>query len=243
MTDDQMTEDQMTEAPMTGDRTAERPMGAAVTAGRLPEVFTGTHDNLDGADGHTPWPDDVPPDQDDTWYPLRDDPWKARRMEYIIAGFWAITALCGIGLMIVYWTGGQAQFEGALLLLAFASLGMGLLLWARYLLPGHDITASRGHHVSDPEERAAIVGSLSRGTEAMMSRRGFLGEQGPGAGGRDLRRRRHMAARLPRHPSRRRLVPHQVVPRARGWSPKTATPCTLTTSWWTGCSRCSRRGT
>jgi ubiquinol-cytochrome c reductase iron-sulfur subunit len=61
-----------------------------------------------------------------------------------------------------------------MLLLAFASLGTGLLLWARYLLPGHDITASRGHHVSDPEERAAIVESLSRGTEAMLSRRGFL---------------------------------------------------------------------
>jgi ubiquinol-cytochrome c reductase iron-sulfur subunit len=95
-------------------------------------------------------------------------------MEMIIAAFWAVTGMCGIGLMIVYWTGGQAQYEGALLLLAFATLGTGLLLWARFLLPGHDITASRGHHVSDPEERAAIVGSLSRGTDAIMSRRGFL---------------------------------------------------------------------
>ena len=76
--------------------------------------------------------------------------------------------------MVVYWTGGQAQYEGALLFLAFASLGTGLVLWARYLMPGQDVTASRGHHVSDPEERAAIVESLSRGTEAMLSRRGFL---------------------------------------------------------------------
>jgi ubiquinol-cytochrome c reductase iron-sulfur subunit len=141
---------------------------------RFPRVFTGTHDARDGVAETTPWPDDVPPGQDDTWYPLRDDPWKARRMELVIAGFWAITAACGIGLMIVYWTGGQAQYEGAILLLAFASLGTGLVLWARYLLPGHDITASRGHHVSDPEERAAIVDSLARGTEAMLSRRGFL---------------------------------------------------------------------
>ncbi len=51
-------------------------------AEQLPRVFTGTHDNLDGADGHTAWPNDVPPGQDDTWFPLRDDPWKARRMEY-----------------------------------------------------------------------------------------------------------------------------------------------------------------
>lgn len=141
---------------------------------RVPKVITGTHDAEDGAGAGTPWPDDVPPEQDDTWYPLRDDPWRARRMEYFIAAIWSITAVCGIGLMIVYWTGGQAQYEGALLFGAFAALATGLVLWARYLLPGHEVTASRGHHVSDPEERAAVVESLSRGTDAMLSRRGFL---------------------------------------------------------------------
>jgi ubiquinol-cytochrome c reductase iron-sulfur subunit len=98
-------------------------------------------------------------------------------MEYVIAAFWAIAALCGVGLMVVYVTGGQAQYEGGLLFLAFASLGLGMVLWARYLLPGHDIAASRGHHVSDPEERAAIVESLSRGTDALLSRRGFLAKK------------------------------------------------------------------
>ena len=92
----------------------------------------------------------------------------------IIAAFWAVAAVCGIGLMVVYVTGGQAQYEGALLFLAFASLGTGLVLWARNLIPGHEATAMRSHRVSDPEERAAIVESLSRGTEAMMDRRGFL---------------------------------------------------------------------
>ncbi|MGA3220410.1 MAG: Rieske 2Fe-2S domain-containing protein [Acidimicrobiales bacterium] len=165
----------MAEAPMAETATAETATAETPRAGTpFPRVFTGTHDALDGVSETTPWPDDVPPDQDDTWYPLRHDPWRARRMEMVIAAFWAITAACGIGLMVVYWTGGQAQYEGALLLLAFASLGTGLLLWARYLLPGHDITASRGHHVSDPEERAAIVDSLSRGTDAIMDRRGFL---------------------------------------------------------------------
>jgi ubiquinol-cytochrome c reductase iron-sulfur subunit len=72
--------------------------------------------------------------------------------------------------------GGQAQIEGLLLLVGFGLLGIGLLLWARNLLPGHDVTASRGieHRTSSPEERAAVVESLSRGTDAMMSRRGFL---------------------------------------------------------------------
>ena len=141
---------------------------------KVPRVVTGTHGPEDGAGETTPWPDDVPPHQDDTWYPLRDDPWRARRMEYVIAAFWAITALCGLGLIVVYCTGGEAQYEGWLLLGAFATLGTGLLLLARYLLPGHDIAASRGHHVSDPEERAAIVESLSRGPDPLMSRRGFL---------------------------------------------------------------------
>ncbi len=112
--------------------------------------------------------------------------------------------------MIVYWTGGQAQCEGAMLLLAFAGLGVGLLLWARYLLPGHDITASRGHHVSSPEERAAVVESLSRGTEAMLARRGFLAEKVlvPVGGIFGIA---PLAARLSGHPPGPRPLPHQVV--------------------------------
>jgi ubiquinol-cytochrome c reductase iron-sulfur subunit len=146
-----------------------------MTATESPKVFTGTH-GPEEAGTSTPWPDDVPPDQDDTWYPLRDDPWRARRMEYFIAFLWAITAACGVGLATVYCTGGQAQLEGLFLLVGFGTLGAGLLLWARNLLPGHDVIASRGihHRTSDPEERAAVVESLSRGTDAMMSRRGFL---------------------------------------------------------------------
>lgn len=96
-------------------------------------------------------------------------------MEYIIALLWSVTGGCGIGLMIAYWTGGEAQVEGALLAAAFGCLGTGLVLWAKYLLPGQgDIVGSRGDHHSDLEERGAVVASLSRGTDAMMSRRGFL---------------------------------------------------------------------
>jgi ubiquinol-cytochrome c reductase iron-sulfur subunit len=148
-----------------------------MTDTRLPKIFTGTHGPEEGLGASTPWPDDVPPDQDDTWYPLRDDPWKARRMELVIAGFWSITALCGLAMAVIYVTGGQAQLEGAVLAGGFGCLGVGMVLWARFLLPGHDITASRGHHVSDLEERAAVVASLSRGTDALLSRRGFLAKK------------------------------------------------------------------
>lgn len=145
-----------------------------LAATRVPRVFTGTHGPEEGAGLPTPWPDDVPPEQDDTWYPLRDDPWTARRMEYVISGFWAITALASIAIAVLYVIGAQTQLEGLCLFVAFGSLGTGMVLWARFLLPGHDIAASRGHHLPDPEERAAVVASLSRGTDAMMSRRGFL---------------------------------------------------------------------
>jgi ubiquinol-cytochrome c reductase iron-sulfur subunit len=49
-----------------------------------------------------------------------------------------------------------------------------MLMWARDLLPGHEVTASRGHHdVCAPADRQAVAESLSRGTEA-MARRPFL---------------------------------------------------------------------
>jgi len=141
---------------------------------RYPKVMTGTHGPEDGAGAGTPWPGDVPPDQDDTWYPLRDDPWRAKRAERLIASLWAVTALCGIGLMAVYWTGGQAQLEGVLLFGGFSALGVGLVAWARYLVPGQEVTASRGEHTSSADDRAGAAASLSRGTEALLSRKSFL---------------------------------------------------------------------
>ncbi|HTW08748.1 MAG TPA: Rieske 2Fe-2S domain-containing protein [Acidimicrobiales bacterium] len=143
----------------------------------LPAVMTGTHGAEEGAGAGTPWPDDVPPDQDDTWFPLRDDPWRARRMEYLIAAFFAVTGACGIGIMVAYVDGAQTQWEGSFFALATLCLGIGLVLWARWLLPGHDIVASRGHHTSGPEERALVVASLSRGADAMLTRRGFLAKK------------------------------------------------------------------
>ena len=94
-----------------------------MTATEPAKIFTGTHGPDDGAGEGTPWPDDVPPDQDDTWYPLRDDPWRAKRMEYFIAFLWVVAALCGIGLTIVYCSGGQAELEGLFLLVGFGLLG------------------------------------------------------------------------------------------------------------------------
>ena len=172
------------------------------TTQRPPTVFTGTHGPEDGAGAGTPWPDDVPPDQDDTWYPLRDDPWRARRMEYVIAAFWAITALCGLGLMSS--TGPEARPStrapcGSAPSPAWVS---GCCCGHATCCPGHDITASRGHHVSDAEERAAVVGVALAGHRCHDGPTGLPGEEGPGTRGRDIRPGRHLAARLARRRAR-----------------------------------------
>lgn len=121
-----------------------------------------------------PWPDDVPKNQDDTWWRYQDDPKGARRAELRIAACWGLTFLASIALMIVYIAGGQPQVEGSLLFVAFVGLGTGLILWARDLLPGHEITASRGHHhTSSLEERDSVVESVSRVTDP-IARRPFL---------------------------------------------------------------------
>jgi ubiquinol-cytochrome c reductase iron-sulfur subunit len=76
--------------------------------------------------------------------------------------------------MIVDVVGGQPQAEGSLLFVGFGALAVGLILWARDLLPGHEVTASRGQHaVSDEHARTAVTEALSRGIEP-IARRPFL---------------------------------------------------------------------
>jgi ubiquinol-cytochrome c reductase iron-sulfur subunit len=127
-----------------------------------------------GIDPSDPWPDDVPRDQDDSHWRYENDPKRARRAELRVAFCWTLTLLASIGLAITYVEGGQAQAEGACWAVAFLGLGVGFILWARDLLPGNEITASRGHHdVSHEADRRAVTESLSRGIEP-MARRPFL---------------------------------------------------------------------
>jgi ubiquinol-cytochrome c reductase iron-sulfur subunit len=127
-----------------------------------------------GIDPDEPWPEDVPMGQDDSHWRYEDDPRAARRAELRIAFCWSLTVLASIGLAWVYVAGGQTQVEGVLWAMAFLGLGIGFILWARDLLPGHDVIASRGHHdVSHEGDRQAVAESLSRGIEP-MARRPFL---------------------------------------------------------------------
>jgi ubiquinol-cytochrome c reductase iron-sulfur subunit len=127
-----------------------------------------------GIEPGEPWPEDVPRDQDDSWWRYRDDPKGARRAELRVAFCWILTLVASIGLMIVFVEGGQPQAEGGLLFVAFVGLGTGLILWARDLLPGHEITASRGHHGSSTDEdREGAVDAFLRVSEP-VARRPFL---------------------------------------------------------------------
>ena len=162
--------------PRSGGRT-----GADQTD--VPEsLLPGTQEYLEdprhyGIEEGAPWPDDVPRGQNDTHWRYEDDPRGARVAELRIAFCWLITLLSGIGLAAVYVAGGEAQVEGAFLFAGFAGLGVGFVLWARDLLPGHDVIGSRGGltHASDEADRRLAVQSLGRAVEP-MARRPFLGK-------------------------------------------------------------------
>lgn len=128
-----------------------------------------------GIEAGEPWPEDVPRDQDDSWWRYIDDPRGARRAELRIAFCWSLTLVAAVGLAITYCVGGQPQAEGCLLAVGFCGLGVGLILWARDLLPGHEVTAARGHHhaSSTEREREAATTALMRTTEP-IARRPFL---------------------------------------------------------------------
>ena len=85
-----------------------------------------------------------------------------------------MTVLGSIGLCVVYVQGGNTQYAGLCWGAAFLGLGVGMILWARDLMPGNEVIASRGHHdVCAEADRLAVTESFDRGTEP-MARRPFL---------------------------------------------------------------------
>lgn len=141
---------------------------------RLETPAPGLNPRHFGIDPDEPWPDDVPKGQDDSHWRFENDPKRARIAELKIAACWICTLLASIGLAWVYVAGGQTTVEGILWAVAFLGLGIGLIWWARDLLPSHEVTASRGHHdVSSEGDRSAVAESFARGLEP-IARRPFL---------------------------------------------------------------------
>jgi ubiquinol-cytochrome c reductase iron-sulfur subunit len=153
------------------DRNLETELLDEGPAERMPLALNPRHFGIDPG---APWPDDVPKGQDDTHWRFENDPRGARRAERRIGLCWAVSIASSIALMIVYLQVSENWAAGICWGLAFAGLGVGMILWARDLVPNVEVTASRGTHaVSHEGDRVAVAESLGRGVE-VMARRPFI---------------------------------------------------------------------
>ncbi len=86
-----------------------------------------------------------------------------------------VAIVAGIGLLVVYATGGQPQFEGLLWFYALGGIAVALIVGARRFLP-HDETEEARHPLpSPPEELARLDEDFRRGFDnPNPERRSFL---------------------------------------------------------------------
>jgi ubiquinol-cytochrome c reductase iron-sulfur subunit len=95
-----------------------------------------------------------------------------RRASLVVAIAFGAATLAALGLFVVYIAGGQPQVEGALLFVALAGIGAGLMVWATRLMTGIDqITQSRRHAPPPPGEKEAATEAMAGGVEEMSRRR------------------------------------------------------------------------
>ena len=90
-----------------------------------------------------------------------------------IAIVFAVSTAASIGLAVVYIGGGQPQLEGALLLLALGGISIGLVLWAKRLMPHAPHIEERPLLLGAPDEQEETEEAITAGVE-QMPRRGFL---------------------------------------------------------------------
>lgn len=95
-----------------------------------------------------------------------------RRASLVVAIAFGAATLAALGLFVVYIAGGQPQVEGALLFVALAGIGAGLMVWATRLMTGiGQITQSRRHAPPPPGEKEAAGEAMAGGVEEMSRRR------------------------------------------------------------------------
>jgi ubiquinol-cytochrome c reductase iron-sulfur subunit len=105
-----------------------------------------------------------------------------QRAAAVIGFFFVFAIACGLGLLVVYATGGQVQLEGALLGGSLGGIGVGLMLWGKYLFPAEIATEEREPMASGVDERE-VAGEMISEAEEDVTRRGFLTRLLVGAGG------------------------------------------------------------
>jgi ubiquinol-cytochrome c reductase iron-sulfur subunit len=82
-----------------------------------------------------------------------------------------ISFLASLGLALTYLLGGQVQIEGTLLGLSLGGIAVGLILWAKHLMPEGPYVEER-KPLMDPAEQAAAADAME--AEGALERRGFL---------------------------------------------------------------------
>ena len=76
-----------------------------------------------------------------------------RRVERSIAIAFVVAAVAGIALLGLYLAGGQTQLEGLLLTVCLGGIGIGIIAWSHWLLPGAEQVEPR-HSLASPVEDA-----------------------------------------------------------------------------------------
>ena len=107
-----------------------------------------------------------------------------KRAERIVATAFLVTIVSALALFVVYVRGGNTQAEGALLAIALGGVGVGLLVWAKRLMPQiRDETQPRAKAAPATEaDLEATVETMESGVEEIRRRR-FLSRMLLGAAG------------------------------------------------------------
>ena len=94
-----------------------------------------------------------------------------RGVERAIAAAFGIAGLAGIALLGVYLAGGQTQLEAILLALSLGGIGIGIIAWSQWLLPG-TLRIEERHPAAERADRDAQREILEE--EASITRRTLL---------------------------------------------------------------------
>lgn len=81
-----------------------------------------------------------------------------------------VAILASLGLIAVYWEGGQPQLEGILLAAVTGGIGAGIVIWAKAAMPHDQVVEARGRIESDEADVAAFAADFEAG-ESVLRRR------------------------------------------------------------------------
>src|SRR5262245_28993997 len=95
-----------------------------------------------------------------------------RGIERLVLAMFGIAFVAGLALLFVYALGGQTQIEGVLLMACLGGIGVGIVLWAHWLMPTRIHVEPRGSVATTPEEMQRFEDALT--DEAGFSRRRML---------------------------------------------------------------------